>query len=320
VSNFGSEICRRLAEVRLKHFGPRGKARFARDLGIRPSSYTHYELDRTPPAELLVLATRLTGTNLEWLLTGEGEMQRKPSAEVDSLAVPLLARLQNLLARNPELSRSVTGFLDLLDDVAETFPKVEQNAENDEHFVGQLIPIIGSTAAGPTHFWEELSDTGVGREIDSRLEEMLNQYSQQAVRNAMFVKKSLPEAETSNRVSLVQFSRPDEQGFIEFLSCPAVKTKYPDAVSWRIDGESMRPRLNDGDLVITSPGQPAVDGEPCIVRLKGQIGVTCKIFRRDGDDVLLIPVNDANSMQRFKKADLLWTRRVLYSIRLTSHQ
>ena len=130
-----AEICGRLAQIRREFFGERGKARFARELGIRPSSYHHYEIDRTPPAELLVLAARLTGASLEWLLTGEGEMVASPEsgpspstrhahADSSSADEQLIARLRNLLARKPELSRSVVGFLDLLDGVADSFPTV----------------------------------------------------------------------------------------------------------------------------------------------------------------------------------------------------
>ena len=69
-SGSGRDIIERVIQLRRKHFGPRGKARFARALGISPSTYSYYEKNRVPPPSLLVQMARLTGANLDWLLTG----------------------------------------------------------------------------------------------------------------------------------------------------------------------------------------------------------------------------------------------------------
>jgi hypothetical protein len=236
-------------------------------------------------------------------------------ADAHPEAEQIILKLRRLITVKPELQQSVVGFLDLLEDVASEFPDVKKPLPADSWSTGDLVPVIGSTAAGPARFWEELDQSSGGPEADRRLEELLSQNSEHAVRRSNLVMVT-PDSDQSRDVALIQLSQPDVLGFVEFLSCPAVKLKYPKAVSWRIDGVSMSPRHEDGDFVITSPDHPAIEGHPCVARQQGQIGVNCKIYRRDGDDVVLIPVNESLSPQRCNVKELLWAHRVLYSVRL----
>jgi|SRR5690606_7903002 len=102
-------VCTRLAEVRAEHFGPRGKSRFARELGIGSSTYDRYERDRTPPADLLLKAARITGVRLEWLITGEGPREGPPA--LSERIVSLIERLRDLLRRRQDLADQVDVFL-----------------------------------------------------------------------------------------------------------------------------------------------------------------------------------------------------------------
>jgi len=257
----------------------------------------------------------VTGTSLEWLLTGEGDREADLSGPPDSGDDPAVDRLRRLLWRKPELQRSVVGFLDLLEDIAGELPDLKSPTPAGVWDKQALIPVVGSTAAGPAHFWSELETTAGGPEADARLEELLRKQGDRSVQPAELLAVS-SDLEQSRQVSLVQLSAPAELGVVEFLSCPSVKAKCPNIVAWRIDGESMTPRYRDGDLVMTSPDQPAVHGHPCVARQKGQIGVNCKIYHREGDTIVLIPVNESSPPQRFPAEDLLWAYRVLYSVRL----
>ena len=78
----------------------------------------------------------------------------------------------------------------------------------------------------------------------------------------------------------------------------------------------MSPRHEDGDFVITSPDHTAFEDHPCVARQQGQIGVNSKIYRRDGNDVVLISVNESLSPQRCNAKELLWAHHVLYSVLL----
>ena len=180
----------------------------------------------------------------------------------------------------------------------------------------ELVPVVGSTAAGPARIWEELESTVGGPEADARLERLLQSQSERLVRSVDVVTVS-PGSAVDLPVLLIQLAEPDELGFVVFLACADVRVKHPKAVAWRIDGDSMGPRYWDGDLVITSPDEPAVEAHPCVARQRGQIGVNCKIFHRVGGQITLIPVNESATTQQFDAADLLWAHRALFSVRLS---
>lgn len=271
-----SEICSRLREVRVQHFGERGRSKLCRLLGIQPSTYSLYEVNRVPPAELLVRVSRITGVSLEWLLSGDGAM---PISEDQGT---LTARQRP--PQKPMVTSGPTGW----------------------------IPVVGSTAAGKARFWEELPAIHGGPEADARLERVLEDY----VTRAELDMGATGAGAGPSAISLVQLSTPDERGFLEFLNAPEVRRKHPAAVAWRIDGDSMTPRYCDGDLVVTSDKHPAIAGHPCVARQNGQIGVNCKIYQETGNEVLLIPINEASSVQRFPRRQLLWAWRVLFSVRL----
>jgi SOS-response transcriptional repressor LexA len=73
----------------------------------------------------------------------------------------------------------------------------------------------------------------------------------------------------------------------------------------------MSPRINDGDIVILSPSVPASQGQIGIVRLKNQIGVTCKLIRMTDKDIHLIPINEKYETKIIPQKELLWALAVL---------
>ena len=74
------------------------------------------------------------------------------------------------------------------------------------------------------------------------------------------------------------------------MECGEIYDIFPDAFALQIDGDSMSPRVNDGDIVILSPSVPAAQGHLAVARLAGQIGVTCKLIRMTESDIHLIPI------------------------------
>ncbi len=303
-------ICERLALIRRRRYGGRGKSHFAKDLGIRPSTYDRYERDRVPPAGILIRAAKVTNSRLEWLMTGEGPQEEAPAEDAPNVA-GTVDRLRTLLRQHPQLADSVESFLDLLSrSAAPPAAAIRQATPSAD----DLIPVVGSTAAGMARFWEELETSSVGPEADARLEQVLDKYEQQSVATAGAMRAA--GAARSQQVSLVQLSSLGEAGFLEFLSGTSLRGQNPQAVAWRIDGDSMSPRYEDGDFVITSAAQPAVSGHPCVARQRGQIGVNCKLFQRGANEITLVPVNERFPVQRFPAQQLQWAQRVLYSVRL----
>jgi SOS-response transcriptional repressor LexA len=116
-------------------------------------------------------------------------------------------------------------------------------------------------------------------------------------------------------VNLVQLAEAGPEGVCEFVESAAIRKAYPDAFALRVDGESMAPQIGDGDIVVLSPTRPARDGAAAVVQLKEQIGVTCKIIRRDKGKVHLIPVNEKFDTRIYEESQLAWALAVLWRIR-----
>lgn len=309
VDIIGKKIPERLASIRELHYGNRGKSQFARDLGIGPSTYDRYERDRVPPADILLRAAKVTGTRIEWLLTGEGPREASPSIETPRIA-GIVQQVRRLLSRQPDAAGHLENLLDLLSKSDSSTQQLATKVDGTDN----LIPLVGSTAAGLAHFWAELETACEGPEADARLETLMKSVEQKSVARATSLNSS--GTSTNSQISLVQLSRPNEDGILEFLSGTDIREQHPQAVAWRIDGDSMSPRYEDGDIVITSANEPATPGYPCVARQHGQIGVNCKLFQRRGSEIVLVPVNERYGVQAFPAEQLQWAHRVLYAVRL----
>ncbi len=309
--NFQDSLSARLTAVRVSHYGERGRSEFARDLGVPITTYVHYETGRSPPAELLLKVARLTGTRLEWLIAGSGVREDLNQGQEADPVRALADEFARLLFRSPELIPSAEEFVKALRGLASDHSQLPLSPPGSD---AQLIPIIGSTAAGLAHYWSELKTDVGGAEADARVEEILQKLTSEVTSGDG--ETTVVNSLEGDSVSLVQYSTPDQYGILEFLSAAGLKKRYPKAVAWRIDGDSMTPRYADGDLVVTSPDFPAVESHPCVARQINQIGVNCKLYQSQGDEILLIPINPACETQRFPRSSLLWAWRVLASVRL----
>jgi len=304
----------RLKQLRLRTYGRRGLGEFARELGVSPATYRRYEKLKAAPVELLAKAAKLTGAQLAWLITGR---KTDDSAQQDIPAdrQTLLERIERLAQRNPATLRAIQKFMDLLEQ--QLSRDVTGAPDSDQR--GGWLPVLGRSAAGVVFFWEDLPD-GNGKSPADRLSELIDAYLQ--AQTTGYWPASIeptdaqaPEA-TTDTVSLIQINVPSDAQVAEFLDCPAVRKRYPDAFALRIDGASMAPQLIHGDLVIVSPSEPAVQGKAAVVQLRNQIGVTCKLYRRQAGKVHLIPTNKQYEPQNFELSEVLWALRVLFRIRV----
>jgi len=324
-----SGISDRIVQVRIEVTGPRGKAAFARLLGISPTTYQSYEAGRVPPADVLVKMAEVAQVDVRWLLTGR---------DVDSPAMtgdhPVLQRAGALLSRHPNAAAALGAFVDILAESmkfpakpgrpaasgiravpAETPPAADRPVGAEQAQAGQSdhwIPVLGRSAAGVPRFWD---DDDAERGVTT-LGELIARHASSArrARPAEAQGEGLGEQETVQLIALVGQGAGD---CVEFVHAPGIKGLYHDAFAVRIDGESMSPDIAHGDVVILSPSHPARDGRGAVVQLRRQIGVTCKLFRREGDSVHLVPINEQFRPQTFDAADLEWALRVLARVRAT---
>ena len=115
-------ICERIAQLRAELHGERGKAPFAKQLGISASTYSYYETGRVPRAEVLVRIADLAGVDLRWLLTGEISPAAVPASH------PAVQRIARLLADHPHAVAPLSAFVDLL-SASLAWPAKEASAE-----------------------------------------------------------------------------------------------------------------------------------------------------------------------------------------------
>lgn len=321
-------ICRRIQEIRQKTTGPRGKSRFARMLGLAPSTYEYYEADRVPPAGILVDMARAAGVDLRWLLTGQAEPSAVP------LDHPVLARAAELLARSPESAEPLAAFLEILEGT-QAFPdthaakpldaaccEVPSGSEPSPampaatHSAGsidtdQWIPILGRSAAGVLAWWQE------GQEDLSSLGQVIDRHAA-AVATRSDARQQTPAATDAPEpiVQIITLREPlGPAETAEFLAAPHLQRIAPDAFALRIDGESMSPEIRHGDLVVLSPRRPARAGHAAVVQLRGAIGVTCKLYHPDVGQVHLVPINEAVAPTTTPAEQIEWALDVLAVIR-----
>ncbi|GEM_PF-406213 len=190
------------------------------------------------------------------------------------------------------------------------------------------LPVLGCTAAGIVHFWSadpQSSGKPLGiveldqiiahhRKKQKSLKGDHLQVQAGAVRSTSTA-VDLPRLDAW-QVKLVQLAEVLPDGVCEFVECSEIYQRFPDAFALRIDGDSMAPRICDGDLVILTPSITSRNGTTAVVQLRDQIGVTCKIIRYSDDKVHLIPANEKFDTKIFDREQIVWALAVLWRIRL----
>lgn len=325
-------IIERVKLLRKQYAGERGKSKFARDLGISASTYSYYENNRVPPIEILLKISEVTGADLDWLLTGkEGSKtavfeQRKLLSGPENL---LLRKLEALLSENPQSAEAISAFIELLSEkkgVEKGFTAKTSTvlAAGRTPFIKPArpgwIPVLGRTAAGMIHFWDK-EVLPEPRQAVTELDELVKRHIGKAIIGSCDGRVSidlqarpLVDSLKKPQANLIQVSGQEAEEIVEFIECEEIFGLFPDSFALHIDGDSMSPRINDGDIVILSASVPAAQGQIGVARVANQIGVTCKLIRSTETGVHLIPINERYTTKVVAKKDLLWALAVLCHI------
>jgi len=328
-------IIKRVREVREFCCGRRGKSKFAHLLGISPSTYSYYENNRLPPIEVLVRISEVGKVPLGWLIKGEKSSGRMGFGKMGAFSGPnrkFLLKIEGLLQENPELGEPIEAFLDLLCekkglesqlfDSAGAYRKQTDSAETKQEERPGWIPLLGRTAAGVVHFWDEQIVTEPEETI-TRLGELVRRYTGSEIISSddgqiqVDLKlRELAKSLDTAKAHLVQVAGEQEIGVVEFVECDEIFGLFPDSFALRIDGDSMSPKINDEDIVVVSPSVPAVQGQIVIAKVTNQIGVTCKLMRQEKGVVHLIAVNERYETKVVPSKDLQWALAVLCHIKV----
>ncbi len=312
----------RIKLLRRQYAGKRGKSKFAHLLGISASTYSYYENNRLPPIEILLKICKVTGADLGWLLTGCSTEERAVSGP----NAKLLQKLDALLLKNPELTEPILAFIELLCDkkglekeLSAGVPSAEATSVKANR--PAWIPVLGRTAAGMVHFWDKEILPGARQavtELDELVERHIGKKIIRSADGAVSVDlqtQALIDGVKGCEANLIQVGG-QEDSIVEFVQCEGIYKLFADSFALWIDGDSMSPRINDGDIVILSPSVPAAQGQIGIAWVTNQIGVTCKLIRTAQNIVHLIPINERYETKIVAKKDLLWALAVLCHIRL----
>ncbi len=309
-------IIERVKLLRQQYAGDRGKSKFARALGISPSTYSYYEENRVPPIDILLKMCEVTGADLEWLLKDQSA-EKKLAFGADR---KLLRKLDDLLTNNPELTEPLLAFVELLCEKKGLEEKHDWQALSTRPARPGWIPVLGRTAAGIVHFWDQ-SLLPEPKQAVTQLEDLVEKHigkkivkSVDAAVSIDLQTRVLVNGFKVQQANLIQVTGYGEEQIVEFIQCDEIHKLFPDSFALQIDGDSMSPKINDGDIVIVSPSVTAAQGQIAIARVANQIGVTCKLIRTTDKGVHLIPVNERYETKVVNKKDLLWSLAVLCHI------
>ncbi len=89
--------------------------------------------------------------------------------------------------------------------------------------------------------------------------------------------------------------------------------KDAQAFALRVKGNSMAPRIEDGDTVIVSPAHEAHNGHICVVRVNGED--TLKKVKFEGNYIHLVPLNPDFEPVTVKKRDVTFVWKVVKLIK-----
>jgi transcriptional regulator with XRE-family HTH domain len=326
-------IIERVRLLRNQYAGNRGKSKFARALGISASTYSYYENNRVPPIEILLKIYEVTGADLDWLLTGR-ETPKAPISEMRGVSFgqnsSLLRKLDVLLGENPDLAEPILAFIELLCEKKGVEKEFYSKVAPAQMFSAKIpppkparpgwIPVLGRTAAGMVHFWGQTS-LPEPRQAVTELDELVKKHIGKAIIGSVdgmlsidLQVRVLVDGLKGKQANLIQVSGQEAEQIVEFVQCEEIHKLFPDSFALQVDGDSMSPRINDGDIVILSPSVPAAQGQIGIARVANQIGVTCKLIRTTETAVHLIPINERYETKVVAKKDLLWALAVLCHI------
>lgn len=319
-----SGICERLRAVRETAFGPRGRAAFARALGLSPSTYIYYEKGRVPPPDVLARASELAAVRLQWLVTGQGprSLSAREVSRTASAALPpeLQVALDRFAERGDTSAAAVQALADILRSIGEQFPAVPGRPWEQQRLeqADGMIPILGRTAAGLVGTYQDLlgdepavTVADIARRalgLDVRLRPAAGLNADDPV-----LAGSLDEL--GSGVSLVQLAAPLASGVVEFVNAPALRSACPSAFALRVDGESMAPRFLHGDVAVAAAGRQVTSGAAALVQITGRVGVTLKLVRIEKDVVHLVPINETYDTERVAVGDIDWMAPVLLAVR-----
>lgn len=309
VSQTGKELGQRIAEIRRRHFGPRGKDTLAQRIGITPDDLTRFERGTIPPGEVMVSLCEATGEDLQWLLTGVASRGTVVISQARGRHQQLLARLAAALEVRPELAGPVEAFVDLL--LHEPDQMQETPALNAPPIRG-LIPIFEPNAGPPLL---------PGRDEDGEVYPLEPFYRQPAAlrrATALLTEPHVSDAQPRN-VTLVQLDHAGEDGPRLCLESETLTAAFPGIFGMWIRDASMQPTFEPGQAVLATPGRPSQVGMPVVTAIGDHTRLICRYWLgSDAQNNIQFGRLSDGETESYPAHDVRWTAPVQFQIKLAA--
>ncbi len=308
MSDATQSLSSRIRELRRRHFGPRGAARFAEQLGVSADDYARFERGTIPPGELLVRMCDSTGEDLQWLLTGVAARGSVVITGARTRHQQLLTRIAALLDENPHFASPIESFLDLL-----SAGPAAGAATARESAAGALIPILrlSCLAEHPRALLEQSTArelAHLGHDLGAGVEHRAAEIDQPAARRGM---------QTARKTELLVLSSADGPPQT-FLNDDALGEAYPDALGVWIDAPSLEPLFAAGEAAIVSLGSAPSPGNAVLCRVDGDDTPRCRIWLAEHDGVVELGSVLDGSVEQLDAPRVLWAFPVLARLRVAA--
>lgn len=292
----------RIRELRRRHFGAQGRARFAAALAVSDADVERFERGVIPAGELLVRMCELTGEDLQWLLTGQAARSTMVIAGARTRHSDLLARIAETLDRNPATAAPIQAFVELLDAApgARLATHASAASAESESSDRPLLPILDLC---------ELPDSWNGPDgLPGGA--LVPRENEATVRSETRVCICEPDADAPvGNASIVTL----RDGTRAYLRASDLLVWLPDlvAVAWRDD--SMRPMFASGDALLVSPSAPPRVGLPALCRRRDG-AATCRIWLGDSREAVELGRLGDGGRETIPSSELSWAAEVLYRV------
>lgn len=302
-----TELGRRIAELRRRHFGSRGRGEFARRLQVGEDEYARYERGRVPPGDVLVRMCEVTGEDLQWLLTGvagRGTMVISGARDRHQRLIESIARL---LERSPDSAGPIEAFVALLAQGAQAADA--RTPRLPEPTAGVLIPILDDgelpallpPADGPQKGRRLPVPAASSRPIAERAVHVVE-----------------PDARSGHgrgtAARIVTLAEPAGVSR-DCVDAPAIARCFPEMFGLRIADGAMAPLFQPGDVTLVSPAAGPRVGRPAVCRIADRPGVLCRVWLGEsGGQALLGRLSDGGE-DIVPTAELRWSLEALYRVR-----
>ena len=292
----------RIRQVRRRHFGPRGKSRFARELEVSLAQYEKFERGTVPPGHLLVRICETTGEDLQWLLTGLASRGTMVISGTRARHQELIARVAELVDSDPSCAAPLDAFVELLARGREAREPITQalTAPDPRH----LLAIRDADEQPPEDTKDEprqLACVEAQGRVTRRRPAQLLEPSQKAA-------PAKPQP-----VTLITLQTDDDNAR-DFVLSAELANCFPGMFGVRLADDAMAPMFEAGDVALVALQTGPKPGAPALCKFSGEATLRCRVWLEQSDEEIVLGRVADGVSEHEPRERLVWSLEVLYRV------